>query len=140
MSQAKLDLTTYVATLGCTSDQVRFMYLRPLTVIWISNFWVGTHRFRDAICKNHCRTTPPWYVIVDVSMRSSAKIFLDFLDRCQPPANATDPPFGLSSWTICTQTDNAIMRDGFRSFFSGHSSCTCIMPLTHMWISVLTRY
>ncbi|KIL68598.1 hypothetical protein M378DRAFT_158421 [Amanita muscaria Koide BX008] len=46
----------------------------------------------------------------------------DFIDRCQPPANATDPPFGLSVWTICTQTDSYIMKDGFRSFFSGHSS------------------
>lgn len=46
----------------------------------------------------------------------------DFIDRCQAPANATDPPFGLSTWTICTQTDSYILRDGFRSFFSGHSS------------------
>jgi len=46
----------------------------------------------------------------------------DLIDRCQPPANATDPPFGLSTWTICTQTNSSIMKDGFRSFFSGHSS------------------
>lgn len=46
----------------------------------------------------------------------------DLLDRCQPSAGATDPAFKLSNWTICTQTDNRIMRDGFRSFFSGHSS------------------
>ncbi|KAF8631439.1 hypothetical protein AX17_005116 [Amanita inopinata Kibby_2008] len=46
----------------------------------------------------------------------------DIIDRCKPPAGATDPPFGLTSWTICTQTDNGILRDGFRSFFSGHSS------------------
>jgi len=46
----------------------------------------------------------------------------DFLSRCQPPPDLTDPPYGLSDWTICSQTDNHIMRDGFRSFFSGHSS------------------
>jgi len=46
----------------------------------------------------------------------------DFVDRCQPPDGATDPVFGLTNWTICTQTNNAILRDGFRSFFSGHSS------------------
>ncbi|KAF8162840.1 phosphatidic acid phosphatase type 2/haloperoxidase [Crassisporium funariophilum] len=46
----------------------------------------------------------------------------DLIDRCQPPAGLVDPPFGLTDWTVCTQTDNAIMRDGFRSFFSGHSS------------------
>ncbi|KAF8959086.1 phosphatidic acid phosphatase type 2/haloperoxidase [Flammula alnicola] len=46
----------------------------------------------------------------------------DLIDRCQPPAGLTDPTFGLTSWTVCTQTDFAIMNDGFRSFFSGHSS------------------
>ena len=34
-----------------------------------------------------------------------------------------DPPvFGLSNSTICTQKDHAILKDGFRSFPSGHSS------------------
>ncbi|KAF7777549.1 hypothetical protein Agabi119p4_3621 [Agaricus bisporus var. burnettii] len=46
----------------------------------------------------------------------------DIVDRCQPPVGATDPEFGLSSWQICTQPDNGILRDGFRSFPSGHSS------------------
>jgi diacylglycerol diphosphate phosphatase/phosphatidate phosphatase len=46
----------------------------------------------------------------------------DLIDRCQPPAGATDPAFGLTSYTICTQTDLAILKDGFRSFPSGHSS------------------
>jgi len=46
----------------------------------------------------------------------------DFLSRCQPPEGLTDAPYGLTDWTVCRQTDNAIMRDGFRSFFSGHSS------------------
>ncbi|KAF9050636.1 acid phosphatase/Vanadium-dependent haloperoxidase [Hymenopellis radicata] len=46
----------------------------------------------------------------------------DIVDRCQPPVGAIDPVFGLSNWTICTQEDNALLRDGFRSFPSGHSS------------------
>ncbi|KAF8626207.1 hypothetical protein AX15_004897 [Amanita polypyramis BW_CC] len=46
----------------------------------------------------------------------------DIIDRCQPPASAADPIFGLSTWKICTQTDNYLLKDGFRSFFSGHSS------------------
>jgi len=46
----------------------------------------------------------------------------DILDRCQPPAGLSDPPYQLSNSTICTQTNVAIMRDGFRSFPSGHSS------------------
>ncbi|KDR81777.1 hypothetical protein GALMADRAFT_239969 [Galerina marginata CBS 339.88] len=46
----------------------------------------------------------------------------DLLDRCQPPPGLSDPPYSLTSWTVCTQTDEGILRDGFRSFFSGHSS------------------
>ncbi|KAH8809522.1 acid phosphatase/Vanadium-dependent haloperoxidase [Flagelloscypha sp. PMI_526] len=46
----------------------------------------------------------------------------DLIDRCNPPATAVDPQFGLSDWTICRQTDAYILRDGFRSFPSGHSS------------------
>jgi diacylglycerol diphosphate phosphatase/phosphatidate phosphatase len=30
--------------------------------------------------------------------------------------------YGLVDSTICTQTDNAIMQDGFRSIISGHAS------------------
>ena len=48
---------------------------------------------------------------------------LDIISRCQPTQGATDPPLGLSTSGICTQTDAYIMKDGFRSFFSGHSSC-----------------
>ncbi|KAF9069836.1 PAP2-domain-containing protein [Rhodocollybia butyracea] len=47
----------------------------------------------------------------------------DIIDRCQPPAGSADPIYGLSSASaICTQIDIHIMRDGFRSFPSGHSS------------------
>jgi diacylglycerol diphosphate phosphatase/phosphatidate phosphatase len=46
----------------------------------------------------------------------------DVIDRCQPPTGSVDPTFGLSNWTICTQANEAILRDGFRSFPSGHSS------------------
>lgn len=47
----------------------------------------------------------------------------DFIDRCQiAPGSADATPFGLSNSSICTQTDAAILKDGFRSFPSGHSS------------------
>ncbi|KAF9466356.1 phosphatidic acid phosphatase type 2/haloperoxidase [Collybia nuda] len=46
----------------------------------------------------------------------------DLIDRCQPPAGSVDPPFKLTSSSICTQMDPKILQDGFRSFFSGHSS------------------
>jgi len=46
----------------------------------------------------------------------------DLIARCIPMAGAADPPYGLSSWTVCTQTDKAMMTDGWMSFPSGHSS------------------
>ncbi|KIO26224.1 hypothetical protein M407DRAFT_243790 [Tulasnella calospora MUT 4182] len=47
----------------------------------------------------------------------------DLIDRCQPvPGSVNAPIYGLSNHTICTQTDNYILNDGFRSFPSGHSS------------------
>ncbi|PPQ70286.1 hypothetical protein CVT24_000849 [Panaeolus cyanescens] len=46
----------------------------------------------------------------------------DVISRCQPIAGSVDPPLGLSNSSICTQTDHEILIDGFRSFFSGHSS------------------
>ena len=47
----------------------------------------------------------------------------DLVDRCQPRQGSVDPPvFGLSNSSICTQTDHKILKDGFRSFPSGHSS------------------
>lgn len=47
----------------------------------------------------------------------------DLLSRCLPSPGAKDNPvWGLSNYTICTQMDEHILRDGFRSFPSGHAS------------------
>ncbi|KAI8385014.1 phosphatidic acid phosphatase type 2/haloperoxidase, partial [Radiomyces spectabilis] len=47
----------------------------------------------------------------------------DMLDRCQPPKDIPNPPLGLQNYTICTTDVNSYkMKDGFKSFPSGHSS------------------
>ncbi|KAH7924403.1 PAP2-domain-containing protein [Leucogyrophana mollusca] len=46
----------------------------------------------------------------------------DVISRCQPIPGAADPILGLSTAAICTQTNLAILEDGWRSFPSGHSS------------------
>jgi len=46
----------------------------------------------------------------------------DLLARCMPPPGSVDPKYGLTTVSICTQTDMSILNDGFRSFPSGHSS------------------
>ncbi|KAG8966875.1 hypothetical protein FRC03_011196 [Tulasnella sp. 419] len=47
----------------------------------------------------------------------------DVIDRCQPREGSQNAsPYGLVTAAICTQTDHEILKDGFRSFPSGHSS------------------
>ncbi|EAU88215.2 phosphatidic acid phosphatase type 2 domain-containing protein 1A [Coprinopsis cinerea okayama7 len=46
----------------------------------------------------------------------------DIIDRCIPPPGATNSEFGLFDWTQCTQADDSLLNEGFRSFPSGHSS------------------
>jgi diacylglycerol diphosphate phosphatase/phosphatidate phosphatase len=51
----------------------------------------------------------------------------DLIDRCQPNAEIMNAllatnNFTLADHSICGQKDNAILKDGFRSFPSGHSS------------------
>ncbi|CEL52320.1 Diacylglycerol pyrophosphate phosphatase 1 OS=Saccharomyces cerevisiae (strain ATCC 204508 / S288c) GN=DPP1 PE=1 SV=1 [Rhizoctonia solani AG-1 IB] len=49
----------------------------------------------------------------------------DLLDRCQPRAGVQDRPvYGLVTADICTTDNHERLKDGFRSFFSGHSSLT----------------
>lgn len=55
----------------------------------------------------------------------------DLIDRCQPAAGSVNAAvFGLATFTICTQTDKGILREGWRSFPSGHSSCKRSKPHT----------
>jgi diacylglycerol diphosphate phosphatase / phosphatidate phosphatase len=45
------------------------------------------------------------------------------LTQCQPaPGSADAAVYGLVDYTICTQTDDGILQDGFRSLISGHAS------------------
>ncbi|KAG6376387.1 PAP2-domain-containing protein [Boletus reticuloceps] len=46
----------------------------------------------------------------------------DLLSRCIPKPGSQNSTYGLSTDAICTQTDQSIMLDGWRSFLSGHSS------------------
>ncbi|KAF8943853.1 hypothetical protein BGZ47_004954 [Haplosporangium gracile] len=50
----------------------------------------------------------------------------DFLSRCVPMQNGAplihDQPLQLWTIDVCTQTDKYILKDGMRSFPSGHSS------------------
>jgi len=62
------------------------------------------------------------YVITGTFKNAIGKPRPDLIDRCQPRDLSDPQPFGLSNFTICTQTDQSILNDGFKSFPSGHSS------------------
>ncbi|KAB5593260.1 diacylglycerol pyrophosphate phosphatase 1 [Ceratobasidium theobromae] len=48
----------------------------------------------------------------------------DAIARCKPIDGAQDHAvYGLVTTAICTEADAYMMKDGWRSFFSGHSSC-----------------
>ncbi|OBZ83116.1 putative diacylglycerol pyrophosphate phosphatase 1 [Choanephora cucurbitarum] len=62
-------------------------------------------------------------MLTDVIKITAGRPRPDMLSRCQPALDAVDPTFGLSSVDICTADINShMMRDGFKSFPSGHSS------------------
>ena len=68
-----------------------------------------------------------------VQFTCSADNVADLVARCIPIPGSVDPVYGLSTQAICTQTDESILRDGFRSFPSGHSSralLSVVIPLT----------
>jgi len=62
-------------------------------------------------------------VITGALKNSTGKPRPDVISRCDPEPGSKDAiPWGLVTSAICRQTDHAILKDGFRSFPSGHSS------------------
>jgi len=88
----------------------------------------SVHSLRDRLWELNCG-------ILGLGLSVAAVIFVtgalknaigkprpDMLSRCQPKPGSKDPlPFGLSDYSICTG-DKHILKDGFKSFPSGHSS------------------
>jgi diacylglycerol diphosphate phosphatase/phosphatidate phosphatase len=54
-------------------------------------------------------------------------------NRCNPRQGATNAAvWGLVTSEICTQTDHRILKDGFKSWPSGHASSTTSSPTPHL--------
>jgi len=54
----------------------------------------------------------------------------DLIPRClSKPGSGNAPVFRLVITDICTQMHISILKDGFRSFPSGHTSCTSTLPV-----------
>ncbi|KAJ6104599.1 hypothetical protein N7523_010919 [Penicillium sp. IBT 18751x] len=75
------------------------------------------------------------FVITQVLKNACGKPRPDIIDRCQPRAGSYDlPRYGLSNSTICTG-EAALIKDGFRSWPSGHSSSSFAgLFYTSMWL------
>ena len=93
------------------------------------------YRFKDRLWELNCAilgilmASISAYVITGALKNATGKPRPDLIDRCHPQEGSADAPvFGLSNSSICTQTDHSILKDGFRSFPSGHSSCMLILP------------
>ncbi|KAF9883391.1 hypothetical protein FE257_003514 [Aspergillus nanangensis] len=90
--------------------------------------FTGPHRWKDRLWEFNCGflglllSQGSAFVVTQILKNACGKPRPDVIDRCQPPPGSADAmPFGLSNYTICTG-DPAIIKDGFRSWPSGHSS------------------
>lgn len=86
----------------------------------------GRYRFKDRLWELNCGilglvlSQAAAFVITGALKNACGKPRPDVIDRCQPREGSADSPvYGLSNYTICTQTDQAILNDGFKSFPSG---------------------
>ena len=68
--------------------------------------------------------------VTNIMKLSAGRPRPDLIARCLPrPDSQNHPVFGLVDWNVCTQTDEDIMNDGWKSFLSGHASRTLsILP------------
>lgn len=83
------------------------------------------HRLQELSCGNLglLLSSAPAYVITGALKKATGKPRPDLIDRCQPRPRRVDLlVLGLSNHSICTQINNAILKDRFRSFPSGLSS------------------
>ncbi|PYH40511.1 phosphatase PAP2 family protein [Aspergillus saccharolyticus JOP 1030-1] len=87
----------------------------------------GPYRWKDRLWELNCGvlglllSQGLTFVITQVLKNACGKPRPDFIDRCQPRAGSQDAIPGLSNSTICTG-EHALIKDGFRSWPSGHSS------------------
>ncbi|TFY71761.1 hypothetical protein EVG20_g1252 [Dentipellis fragilis] len=125
---AAVPLPTVGEFVGCSSvTQDKALYfiaiIAPLVLQWVIDIltirtWWDAH-------------SSALGVILSLAISGSVTQFVritvgrprpDFIVRCNPAPGTVDPPLGLSSASICNQSDISTLREGFRSFPSGHAS------------------
>ncbi|KAL5050788.1 hypothetical protein BDW71DRAFT_106742 [Aspergillus fruticulosus] len=104
-----------------------FSHNKPITSGGKRKF-TGPYRWKDRLWELNCGflglilSQALCFVITQALKNACGKPRPDIIDRCQPRAGSADPkPYGLSDSSICTG-DPHLLKDGFRSWPSGHSS------------------
>ncbi|KAE8348050.1 phosphatidic acid phosphatase [Aspergillus coremiiformis] len=104
-----------------------FSHHKPVNTTSGKRKLTGPYRFKDRLWEFNCGflglllSQGLAFLITQVLKTACGKPRPDIIDRCQPAPGSEDPFRGLSNSTICTG-DPAIIKDGFRSWPSGHSS------------------
>ncbi|KAL4922550.1 phosphatidic acid phosphatase type 2/haloperoxidase [Aspergillus aurantiobrunneus] len=104
-----------------------FSHIKPVKSTGKRKF-TGPYRFKDRLWEFNCGflglvlSQALCFVITQALKNACGKPRPDIIARCQPAVGSHDPlPFGLSDSSICTG-DPHLLKDGFRSWPSGHSS------------------
>ncbi|PYH92879.1 phosphatidic acid phosphatase [Aspergillus ellipticus CBS 707.79] len=104
-----------------------FSHHKPQDPVSGKRKFTGPYRWKDRLWELNCGilglllSQGLAFVITQVLKNACGKPRPDLIDRCQPRAGSHDAIPGLSNYTICTG-DPALIKDGFRSWPSGHSS------------------
>ncbi|THC87393.1 hypothetical protein EYZ11_013161 [Aspergillus tanneri] len=105
-----------------------FSHHKPQDPVTGKRKFAGPYRLKDRLWEFNCGflglllAQGLAFIITQALKNACGKPRPDIIDRCQPRPGSADPtPYGLSNSSICTG-DPAIIKDGFRSWPSGHSS------------------
>ncbi|ORY29641.1 phospholipid metabolism-related protein [Naematelia encephala] len=104
--------------LGIISAGIPLLVLLPISILVARNPW-DVHNSVIGLFMSYTMTG----VVTQIVKMMVGRPRPDLINRCMPAPGATDAPvFGLSTYEICTSTNQARLDDGFKSFPSGHSS------------------
>lgn len=101
----------------------------------------GPYRWKDRLWEFNCGflglvlSQALAFIITQSLKTACGKPRPDVIDRCKPNTTHDPNPFGLSTYSIC-EGDPKLIKDGFRSWPSGHSSSSFAgLFYLSLWIS-----
>lgn len=90
-----------------------------ILVLWAAMFRPGSHKVHVTILGFLVTITLTSF-LTDVLKNAIGRPRPDFISRCMPRKGT--PGNGLVPWTVCTQKNEHMLQEAWRSFPSGHSS------------------